>query len=163
VGKSAIVEELATRSTFNRISTDDEWQQLYPEPRYTPRESEHVFARVAEKVAYELPRRTTIVEGVFASALRIRKLEAIAAAKQSRFFVVVVHCPLEVAFHRMHVRHVSGGLGPVPERLWRDLEAKLKTWCFSEDVFRINSADVSAALAASELLRKLPLTLTKHR
>jgi predicted kinase len=163
VGKSAIVEKLAARSTFTRVDTDNEWRALYPEPTYSPLESERVFARVAEKVTCELSLKDTVAEGVFASEARIQKLEAIAASTGSRFFVVVVHCRPDVAFHRMHLRHVSGGLKPVPKQLWHDLEAKLKTWCFREHVIRINSGNLSPALAASRLLRQLPLTLTKHR
>lgn len=105
-GKTVIARMLSKRLAARYIATDDIWNAVYTQPSFSKEESDVVFSKLLEDIKEALSslRGALVIEGVFASTSRIRKLERICLEENVKIFRILVAAALHVLLDRTSVR-----------------------------------------------------------
>jgi predicted kinase len=155
-GKSAFASELRRRLRLAYINTDVCWFELFQRPTYSAHESIQVFELVATEASNRMKEGTsTIVEGVFASHIRVVRMKEIAHKFGAKLLIVKCYCSKQTALERLETRHKQGGPVPVPLSLWQALREKLQKWEGIEQVTSVDTENCSIEIAADLLVTNL--------
>jgi predicted kinase len=105
-GKTVIARMLSRRLAARYIASDDIWNAVYTRPIYSKEESDVVFSKLLEEIINALSSAcgALVIEGVFASTSRIRKLEEICKKKNVKIFRILVAAPLQALLDRTSIR-----------------------------------------------------------
>lgn len=148
-GKSTLARNLIAGASLAYVDTGECWKALFPNPRYSPEESERVFEMLVDEVSRPLDRQMSVIaDGIFASHSRILRLKQVADRFAARLFLVGLRCDFATAQRRMESRYRISGQPVVPEKMWKDLLKKLQTWEDKESVLTIDSTTISPELVA---------------
>ena len=147
-GKTIIARMLSRLLAARYVATDDIWNALYPQPNFSKEESDVVFSKLLEHIEEALSslHSALVIEGVFASMSRIRKLEAICLEKDIKIFRILVVASFSVLLDRTSVR-----THPLSEEKLIWLTEKFETQAFAD--LTLNTEELSLSKLESEVER----------
>ncbi len=119
-GKSHLARQLADALDADTIQTDAVRKELFPDPRYTPREMGVVYGVCHRRLGESLGRGATVIFD--ATNLRERSrstLYRIAERHAARTLVVVAYAPEAVIRQRLETRRSSRAPDDLSDADWR--------------------------------------------
>lgn len=127
-GKSTAGKLLAKRLGISFIETDQIWRSKFRNPQYTEDESKIVFESVMQALQSTIDSgKSVIVEGVFASFERIKKIQKTAKSSNSSTIIVRFICDLALIDERLRNRTEIDG-SRIPNELIESLSKRFKSW-----------------------------------
>jgi hypothetical protein len=148
-GKTTVAAEVAARLDAARLRTDVVRKELFPDPNYTPAETEAVYAELFDRARERLAAGDAVLDATFRTADFREGARAAAATADAGFRLVHVECADAVV--RERIRERTDDASDADVRVYEQFRDSYDPVA-DPDLVVDNSGDLAATLAQLDAL-----------